>query len=186
MGGLEMKKVALAMILVFMLLAGCSGNNTGPTNAGGETKSGFDSKKASLGEGIYVEKESRNGLEKLNLKVEDYLIVQDQSEQAEDNEKYDYVQMKLTIENVGDVEVSHITTSREAFDFYDHNGKEVEGYIYKFIGQTYEAANLRPGGKNEGVVLFAIPKGVVPAEMVYNPSWAGIKRSHEYVFDLKQ
>jgi uncharacterized protein YxeA len=126
---------------------------------------------------------------KAKLTVSNYQIVQNVSSKQEDNDQYDYVQLDVVFENIGESESSNTALENQSFKFYDKNGLEIEvGYIFSgnLERDTYKQGKLRPGGKNEGTLYFPILKGSVPAEVIYKSNWISLLGSNEYVMKISQ
>ncbi|MDQ0232066.1 DUF4352 domain-containing protein [Metabacillus malikii] len=193
-----MKKLSVLAILLLAFLAACSSNEEGTTKKADTTT------KEVTTEETGVQKESKevtidkpfNVITSINpekatelkMTVSNFEIVQGKSTVQEDNDKYDYAQFDVAIENIGEIEALETVVANYSFKFYNENGVEIEenNYIEQNLqGMTYNEASVRPGGKNEGTIIIPIPKGSEPAEMVYLSNWMSIMGSHEYYFKLK-
>jgi hypothetical protein len=126
---------------------------------------------------------------KAKLTVSNYQIVQNVSSKQEDNDQYDYVQLDIVFENIGEKESSQTVVEVPSFKFYDQNGLEIDvDYIVagNLEQATYKQGKLRPGGKNEGTLYFPILKGNVPVEVIYKSNWISLMGSNEYVMKISQ
>jgi autonomous glycyl radical cofactor GrcA len=186
----NMKKLSFLFLVLALALTACSSSEeTGGEKEvklkNGEAESvevAFD-KDFTAKTGIFQDKSTE-----LRVTVSNYAVVQNQSTNAEDNEKHDFAQLDVAMENVGEKEASEVVVEIFSFKFYDENGQEIKVDTWKkdeLKDVTFEPANLRPGGKNQGRLYFPIPKGSKPGEIVYKTNWMSILGSHEYVFKIK-
>lgn len=81
------------------------------------------------------------------------------------NNHNDFVYLDVSLKNLGETTLNEGFLSYNDFYMYDENGKEIS-----FTGHTdatYDDAELRAGGSNEGQMIFTIPEDAVPAEIIY-------------------
>lgn len=187
------KMVSFVTILLLALLSACSSANdhTDAPKQSGEITKKQESIEVELDKAfnvktsVIVEKTTE-----LKMVVTNFEIVQDLSQKAEDNAKYDYVKFDISFENIGDKESHSQAVSNYSFKFYDENGVEIEADNYLAeteleMDGTLKKAAVRPGGKNQGKLIFPIPKGSKPGEMVYSSQWGAIYGTNEYIFSIK-
>src|SRR5690606_3499617 len=122
------------------------------------------------------EEENSGGMFSIEEKTDEYL----QSLEDERNSEWDYIHLDISLKNLGEGTLSSGFLSPWSFDLYNDNGMKLD---YKFYNNssTYEEAELRAGGSNEGHVILAIPEGEIPAELIYDAKF----RSNTIYYSFK-
>ncbi|MFD2442868.1 hypothetical protein ACFSO7_02515 [Bacillus sp. CGMCC 1.16607] len=78
---------------------------------------------------------------------------------------FDYILLDLSVENISGSELQSSVLTERNFVFYNENGAEIDASTTLNEG-TFEAANLRPNGKNQGTVWISIPEGTQVSEII--------------------
>lgn len=135
-----------------------------------------------MGKPFEAVRSTYNDQSKANVTISNFRIESDLNAEAEQNEKYDYAVFDAVVESTGD-EINDDFMQEVSFTFYDENGKEIESYALRETQKvTFEPADLRPNGKNEGTFALAIPKGSVPKEILFDTNWTSATgNTYKYV-----
>ncbi|MFC5735885.1 hypothetical protein [Cytobacillus gottheilii] len=160
-----MKAKLFVGLFMILLLIGCNEEtNTAPQKnseqeiLGNKEQELSENKEhiISLGEEFtYNKRLGRDGNVKATLKV----MVDNVRLVDGDDERYDYIAMDLSVENIGDKEANFLSLNQ--CRIYDGNGKEIVPLAFQPNSEydTYSPADLRPGGKNVGTDVIAVNKG---------------------------
>ncbi|KGP91528.1 hypothetical protein N780_20100 [Pontibacillus chungwhensis BH030062] len=162
-----MKKIWLAVVLLLMMTA-CSeaeAMKIGKKTEGGEVDVSLNKTFTAA----WIRKDKVTGLGEFT--VSDYKVMENLADDPELNKEYNFMSMNVKLENVGDSTLSKSFFDPAFLGFYDKNGKEVKlPFLTMENDGTYEEAELRPGGVNEGTVIIPFEKGTELGEMVYSPN----------------
>ncbi|TYR74406.1 DUF4352 domain-containing protein [Rossellomorea vietnamensis] len=121
----------------------------------------------------------------VEITVNNYAIEQNLHENEEVNQEYDFAKFDVSVKNIGETTTKEDIVIKQSFDFFDSNGKEIErGFVLGFEDEDFKQAELRPDGVNEGTLVTAIPKGSVPAEVIYSVHHIYLDKNNQYLMKL--
>jgi len=189
-----MKKLTIFLCLCALLALTACGSNS--SNAGGAPSGepASNSTKGKIydhkfGEPFYYNRTNTvtQATSKVALTISDFEIVKDRALDDSSDDNYDYIKVLVNAENIGDEISTDMAIRISTFQVYDANGKDISELviIFNYLDGEFEPAELRPGGKNEGVMYIPFKEGAVPAELVYFDSVNKKAAStNQYVFKL--
>lgn len=82
------------------------------------------------------------------------------------NNEWDFIHLDISLKNLGERTLKSSFLSPYSFDIYNEKGMKLDFRFYA-SDSTYDGAELRSGGSNEGHIILAIPEGEIPAEIIY-------------------
>lgn len=132
------------------------------------------------------------GSSKVMITLADPEIVKERHGEDRLKDETDYIKVFVQVENVGDDNSSDNVIGSGSFKAYNSNGVEISKQIafahfdIRYVEGEFEAAELRPNGKNEGHLYIPIKEDAIPAEIIFYESTNDmfIQYSRQYVFKL--
>ncbi len=101
---------------------------------------------------------SSRSLEELNAATSNGL-------RQELNNSLDFVHFDISLNNLSDISLESSFLSHHNFEFYNAAGKAIEASVLS--DSEYKASELRAGGSNSGHIIFEIPEGEIPSEIIF-------------------
>lgn len=131
---------------------------------------------------------NKSFLQEYTTTVSNFRIQKELKNQGdENNAKLDFILLDILVENTGDKELhKYSSAGNSSFEIYNQNGAKIETgtKLYSIEEATYELKTLRPGGSNEGTIVFEMAEGDTVSEIILN-SDPLFMDENQYIFDLK-
>ncbi|MFE4525863.1 DUF4352 domain-containing protein [Cytobacillus firmus] len=184
-----MKKIIPTTLLIGLLLTGCSENRV-------NTEENKVKKYVPIESHVKLGKEFEvtvNDIrtseveEKFKLKVDNFKIQSNMSSNENTNKEKDFIELDISVENIGDTDLTSFNVSPSSFSFFNENGVEIDSF--PLIGDdnekdTFKPSTIRPNGKNKGKIYITIPKGERVSEMIFYDNIASKDRADTFIFKI--